>query len=291
MDNITIGKSVSIRSKGLDEYWLQDQIANNPAVLNLGELEMVAKEKSQSHGGRLDILLKEPTENIMYEVEVMLGVTDESHIIRTIEYWDREKRKYPQRQHFAVLVAETINARFFNVIHLFSHAIPIIAIQAKLVETNNSGVVLHFSTILNTYEEPEDNEMVVQEEWDEPKWRAYAPSNLETAKALFELVKPVFPEGKLHYVKNYISIVVNGYSYYSFRARTGEKSKIEIWVSDSNFAAANELFDSAEISISHKPGSSSGQRVVFTADSKKIKSHPDVIVKLAALVKDSWEKD
>ena len=31
----------------------------------------------------------------MYEVEVMLGETDPSHIIRCIEYWDIEKRKYP----------------------------------------------------------------------------------------------------------------------------------------------------------------------------------------------------
>ena len=49
----------------------------------------------------------------MYEVEVMLGETDETHIIRTIEYWDHEKRRWPQRQHFAVLVAETITRRFF----------------------------------------------------------------------------------------------------------------------------------------------------------------------------------
>ncbi len=41
----------------------------------------------------------------MYEIEVQLGETDPSHIIRTIEYWDLVKRKWPQRQHFAVLVA------------------------------------------------------------------------------------------------------------------------------------------------------------------------------------------
>jgi len=45
----------------------------------------------------------------MYEVEVMLGETDPSHIIRSIEYWDNEKRKYPQRQHFAVLIAESFD--------------------------------------------------------------------------------------------------------------------------------------------------------------------------------------
>ena len=44
----------------------------------------------------LDILLKDPQDDTMFEVEVMLGETDETHIIRTIEYWDNEKRRWPQ---------------------------------------------------------------------------------------------------------------------------------------------------------------------------------------------------
>jgi hypothetical protein len=116
--SIPVGKSQSIRSCGLDEYWLQDQIVENPSCLELGELEVVYRERTQSSGGRLDILLKNPEDDSMYEVEVMLGETDEKHIIHTIEYWDNEKRKWPQRQHFAVLVAESITRRFYNVIQL-----------------------------------------------------------------------------------------------------------------------------------------------------------------------------
>lgn len=135
--DIEIAQPVSIREAGLDEYWLQDQIVENPACLHIGELEAIARERQQSSGGRLDILLKNPEDDSMYGVEVMLGETDETHIIRTIEYWDNEKRKWPQRQHFAVLVAEHINRRFFNVIHLLSHSIPIIAIQATLAIAHN----------------------------------------------------------------------------------------------------------------------------------------------------------
>ena len=40
-----------------------------------------------------------------YEVEVQLGPTDEAHIIRTIEYWDIERNRYPQYEHCAVLIA------------------------------------------------------------------------------------------------------------------------------------------------------------------------------------------
>ena len=92
--NIPIAKDLGIRELGLDEYWLQDQIYETPACLGLGDFEVVTKERVQSSGGRLDILLKDP-DDTMYEVEVMLGATDESHIIRTIEYWDNEKRRWP----------------------------------------------------------------------------------------------------------------------------------------------------------------------------------------------------
>jgi hypothetical protein len=115
---------------------LQSQIVDNPGCLGLGELEAIAKERQQSSGGRLDVLLKNPEDDSMYEVEVMLGETDETHIIRTIEYWDNEKRKWPQRQHVAVLVAEHINRRFFNVIHLLSHSIPIVAVQVSMLNVN-----------------------------------------------------------------------------------------------------------------------------------------------------------
>lgn len=155
MSEIQIAHQLSIRDAGFDEYWLQDQIYDNPPCLGLGDLEALAKEKKQSSGGRLDILLKNPVDDSMYEVEVMLGETDETHIIRTIEYWDNEKRKYPLRQHYAVLVAEHINRRYFNVIHLLSQSIPIIAVQVAMLESSGART-LFFNTILDTYEEIDD---------------------------------------------------------------------------------------------------------------------------------------
>ena len=141
---VQLAQQLVIREAGYDEPWLQDQIYENPACLGLGELETIARERQQLSGGRLDLLLKDPEDDAMYEVELMLGETDETHIIRTIEYWDNEKRRWPQRQHFAVLVAEHINRCFFNVIHLLSHSIPIIAIQASLLETDGKrSLFLH----------------------------------------------------------------------------------------------------------------------------------------------------
>jgi hypothetical protein len=43
--------------------------------------------------GRFDPLLEDPDPEAAtrYEVEIQLGATDESHIIRTLEYWDIER--------------------------------------------------------------------------------------------------------------------------------------------------------------------------------------------------------
>ena len=197
---IPIATAVSIREAGFDEYWLRDQIYENPTCLGLGELESISKERIQSSGGRLDILLKNPEDDSMYEVEIMLGETDESHIIRTIEYWDNEKRRWPQRQHYAVLVAEGITRRFFNVIQLMSQTIPIIAVQVNLIESAGHKA-LHFSKILDTYEEPDDGPGD-GEIYNEAFWRKKAPWTIEAARALLEAVGNLFDSPTVRFVKN-----------------------------------------------------------------------------------------
>ena len=68
-EEIPLAQAISIRENGLNESWLQEQIANNPLILGLGELSLLSKEKSQNSGGRLDILLKDSEDEVMYEVE------------------------------------------------------------------------------------------------------------------------------------------------------------------------------------------------------------------------------
>ena len=178
MDKMETAKTLSIRECGYDEYWLRDRIFEEPAILGLGDLQAVLKEKSQAQGGRLDLLLKNPEDDSMFEVELQLGATDESHIVRTIEYWDNEKRRWPKRSHTAVLVAEKITSRFFNVVDLLSLGVPIIGIQANIVEAGN-GKGLYFTKIIDSYEEPEDEEGTPQQPYDEKHWVDNYPGALD----------------------------------------------------------------------------------------------------------------
>ena len=277
--NIAIATQISIREAGFDEFWLQDQIYDNPSCLGLGELEAIQRERRQLAGGRLDILLKDPEADAMYEVEVMLGETDETHIIRTIEYWDNEKRRWPQRQHYAVLVAENINRRFFNVIHLLSNAIPIIAIQASLVESN--GVKsLFFTTVLDTYEELDDGTATEEQNYDKEFWNKKAKWVTEAAEALLPIAAKQFESPSLRYLKQYISISSGSYNRVWFHKRTSPKALLNLKIAPLLHDDAAALLDSASIGYTKKPES-----FRVTIDKPTIESKSDVLEKLMEFVK------
>ena len=140
---------VSLRAHPeFSEAWVQDLIVADPAILGLGELVLRARERIQPRAGRLDLLLQDPETRRRYEVELQLGATDESHIIRTIEYWDIERKRYPQYDHCAVIIAEDITSRFLNVISLFNGTIPLIAIQMQVLQVGEHHT-LNFTTVIN----------------------------------------------------------------------------------------------------------------------------------------------
>src|SRR5439155_26797030 len=122
-------------------------IEKKPAILGLGDITVRDRERRQPHAGRLDLLLQDPDDH-RYELELQLGPTDESHIIRTIEYWDIERKRYPQYEHTAVIVAEDLTARVLNVIGLFNGTIALIAIKMAAYRVDDDKVLLTLTTVL-----------------------------------------------------------------------------------------------------------------------------------------------
>jgi hypothetical protein len=194
----------------LSERWVQARIASDPGLLGLGEVDVKDVERVQPHGGRLDMLLYDPLTNTRYEVELQLGATDESHIIRTIEYWDTERRRWPQYEHVAVIIAEEITARFFNVISLFNGFIPIIAVQLSAIELQDA-VTLVFTTVLDRMTLGVEEE----EEKDEPADRNYwlhraSAATMATADGLLKIIQETDPGVALKYNKHYIGLAHGG---------------------------------------------------------------------------------
>ena len=282
--SITVGKILSIREAGFDEYWLQDQIFENPSYLNLGELEGVEKEKRQSSGGRLDILLKNSDDDSMYEVEVMLGETDESHIIRTIEYWDNERRRWPQRQHYAVIIAEKVTRRFFNVIQLLSQTIPIIAIQANIIEASGQKI-LNFVTVLDAYEESDDGTTIPNERADTAFWKKKAPWVIDS----MDYIERIFTEKNIEVTRNhargYISLSCFGKNRLWLQKRSGNKIYFKFNYPESIKDEISELLDNESISFVQKKGRSTR----LTTSLKEMKNHQEVFHKIFDVLIESWK--
>ena len=196
---------------GLDERWVQARIADDPCILGLGDLILKDKERMQPRAGRLDLLLQHADENRRYEVEVQLGATDESHIIRTIEYWDIERKRYPQYDHTAVLVAEDVTSRFLNVVSLLNGAIPLVVVQMSALRIGSS-VCLAFTTVLDVMSRglvDEDEE--VAEATDRAYWEARgSKATVEVADGLLALVKEIDSAFELKYNKFYVGLARDG---------------------------------------------------------------------------------
>jgi hypothetical protein len=280
MNSIPISETVTLKSLGLDEAWLQAQIWENPSCLNLGDLEAVTKERAVSSGGRLDILLKNPVDDSMYEVETALGDTDPGHIVRTIEYWDLVKRKWPQRQHYAVLVAERITKRFFNVISILSDAVPLIAVQVNVVKSPH-GLSLHFTKILDVYEEPEDAPPD-DGTYDEAYWQKKSNETLETAKFLLNLTAEVYDNPELRFNKNYIVIASCGYNQLAVRKRSSNNVLVGFRYGDKRDEIL-ELLESNGIQYSEQH-----QRFRFQMTPEMLKEKAEMLVQIAKLNKEWW---
>ncbi len=173
---------------GGSERLIQDLIAGNPSILGLGHLELQAREKVQPSGGRIDLVLRDASDATWYEVEIQLGKTDESHIVRTIEYWESEQRRHPERDHIAVIVAEKITGRFFNVISLLNQNIPIIALMLTATKLGDQYGLL-FTKILR--HEPVDVEEDSGPETTAEDW------NSRTTPSLLKVVYDLANYGKL----------------------------------------------------------------------------------------------
>lgn len=192
----------------IKEDTIQNFIFENPSVLGLGELSPIQREKIQPQGGRLDILLMDD-EGTRYEVEIQLGATDPSHIIRTIEYWDSERKRYPQYNHCAVIVAEDITNRFMNVISLFNGNIPLIALKMTAFKQGND-ISLAFTKVLDrvTYANDEDTQY---EATDRKYWETISSKPmLSEVDNIFNSMKEMVGDYEYKYNKFYIGMSKDG---------------------------------------------------------------------------------
>ena len=240
MSQPTYTKAEPIRMKNhpsLTEKWLQDLIARDPSILGLGEIELIDRERIQHKAGRLDLLLSDPDNNIRYEVELMLGSTDESHIIRTIEYWDIERRRYPGYDHVAVIVAEDITSRFLNVLSLFSGSIPFIALHMSAIQIQDSVSIVFSKVIDSTDLRTDDASEANLTPTDRNYWIAKSTSaNVAISDSCLDIVNAISSDTyELKYNKYYIGLS-DGYRPRNFIYFKPQKRKTSVIVKSTKYS-------------------------------------------------------
>ena len=195
------------RHADFNEKWVQARIAEDPSILGFGSLILKDQERIQPKAGRLDLLLQDPESNRRYEVELQLGATDESHIIRTIEYWDIERKRYPQYDHVAVIIAEDITSRFLNVISLFNGFIPLVAIQMSALHIGDH-VSLVFTKVLDeTQLGLVDEDEEVKEVTDRAYWlNSGTKKTVSMADDLLAIIQSFDSNLEFKYNKFYIGL-------------------------------------------------------------------------------------
>lgn len=194
------------------EKWVQALIAADPSIIGLGDVDLLAQERIQPRAGRLDLLLRDIEANRRYQVELQLGATDETHIIRTIEYWDIERKRYPQYDHCAVLIAEDITSRFLNVISLFNGTMPLIAIQMQAIKVGDV-VTLVFTTVMDELRRGvvDEDEEAISVPSDRPTWvKSASEETVLLTDEILQIVKTFDPTLALKYNKGYIGLTRDG---------------------------------------------------------------------------------
>lgn len=265
----------------LTEKWVQEIIAEDPSILGLGDLILKDKERIQPGAGRLDLLLQDSDSTRRFEVEIQLGRTDESHIIRTIEYWDLERKRYPQYEHCAVIVAEDITSRFLNVISLFNGNIPLVAIQMNAFQIENN-ISLVFTTVLNqltlglTEEDEEVNEVTDRSYWEKRATKA----NVDVADELLELLHTFEPKLGLKYNKFYIGLTTNGQTN-NFVIIKPKKGFVRIEIRLTNDKELEEKIENSGLILMDYNLRSGRYRIKLTKND--VKKHRDFLIDLLKL--------
>jgi len=269
----------------LNEKWVQDRIAEDPSILGLGDIILRDRERVQPGAGRLDLLFQEAEIPKRYEVEIQLGITDEKHIVRTLEYWDIERKRYPQYEHAAVIVAEEINSRFLNVISLFNGFIPVIALQMSALK-HEDKITLVFTKVLDEYiigTEEEDERII---EVDRSYWeKRGTPTTVKMVDELLPILKTLDSTLELKYNKFYIGLARENKpdNFVIFRPK---KSKMNIAIRlEKTDEFQNELEESGLDLLEYD---SKIGRYRIRLDKNDIQKHKDLLTKY---FKKAFERD
>jgi hypothetical protein len=134
------GKPLKVTDLGQNEIWLQNWIAEDASRLGLGDVRVLAQELNLGKGGSLDILAADGDR--YYSIEVQLGEVDASHGFRALDYWARNRLRYPGKTHIAVLIAESTGGRYRHALEALVEFLPLIVIELRVWRGRDEAILI-----------------------------------------------------------------------------------------------------------------------------------------------------
>lgn len=141
------GKPARLRELGYDEIWLQNWLVADPSRLGLGDVTVVDQEQRSPGAGSLDILVTDG--NRYFSVEVQLGEVDASHSFRVFDYWARNRIRYPDRDHVAVLIVESAGGRYRPALEALATYVPLVVIELRAWRAEREAVIVTDTVVKN----------------------------------------------------------------------------------------------------------------------------------------------
>ena len=206
----------------------------------------------------------------------MLGTVNESHIIRTIEYWEVERRRSPSSEHRAVIVAEEITNRFFNVIGLLNKTIPIMALQLNAFIVD-AKLCLNFVRVLDVTEEAEvgPGEPVTRKDWE--TWAS--KKSMDLMDAVIGLIPKEAGEVRVKYNRGHVALGTSGTNFCWLHPR--KAGHVHFHVKPGQDSRAKLMARLEEKGIECGPSRSDAMKVVLTM--KEFEENKDLIREVIAL--------
>lgn len=137
---IHAGHQLRFVDLGHDEIWLQNWLSADASRLGLGNVRVLAQELTQGKGGSLDILAADGDR--YYSIEVQLGEIDASHGFRVLDYWARNRLRYPNKTHVAVLICESSGGRYRQALEALVEFLPLIVIELGVWRGQNEAILV-----------------------------------------------------------------------------------------------------------------------------------------------------
>jgi hypothetical protein len=194
-----------------DEAWLEALIRSKIAILGLGSLDVISAQKSQSKGGRLDLLLRDSKNQTIFVVELMLGTLDETHIVRTIEYWLRERAQKQNKDydHIAVLAAENVlGNRFVDVVRFLSGQMPLVLLEIHALRIEDR-LTIQFSKVFDGRDTESEETSPATEATRESWIEASSQESVLLAEQFFEeILKPIENDISLTFKQQFLGLRV-----------------------------------------------------------------------------------